>query len=177
MILIPLMILLLINIMNRDKLKAQLKIHEGYREKVYLDTTGNRTIGIGFNLERYDAPILVRSVGANYAQLIAGEQTLNSTQIEMLLDRTLDEAVGTAKQLVKNFDELDDVRQRVIVDMSFNMGPKVFRQFIKTRKAIANEEFDVAAERMLRSKWAGQVKGRAKNLAYMMKTGKDVYDL
>ena len=33
--------------MNYDKLLESVKKHEGYRNKVYLDTLGKRTVGVG----------------------------------------------------------------------------------------------------------------------------------
>jgi GH24 family phage-related lysozyme (muramidase) len=33
--------------MNMDRLLASVKKHEGYRNKVYLDTLGKRTVGVG----------------------------------------------------------------------------------------------------------------------------------
>ena len=33
--------------MNMEKLLASVKKHEGYRNKVYLDTLGKRTVGVG----------------------------------------------------------------------------------------------------------------------------------
>ena len=37
--------------MNIDRLISQLKVHEGVRNKVYLDTEGIETIGVGRNLK------------------------------------------------------------------------------------------------------------------------------
>ena len=37
--------------MNRDRLRAQLVLHEGSRLKPYRDTVGKLTIGIGRNLD------------------------------------------------------------------------------------------------------------------------------
>ena len=33
--------------MNMDRLLQSVKKHEGYRNKVYLDTLGKRTVGVG----------------------------------------------------------------------------------------------------------------------------------
>ena len=35
------------NKMNMDRLLESVKKHEGYRNKVYLDTLGKRTVGVG----------------------------------------------------------------------------------------------------------------------------------
>ena len=60
------------------------------------------------------------------------------------------------------------------MNMVFNLGQGGFMKFRNTIKHISNEEFDDAADGMLDSLWARQVKGRAVELAEMMRTGKSV---
>lgn len=168
--------LLLIN-MNVDKLKTQLKIHEGYRREVYMDTTGNRTVGIGFNLERMDAPAVLKMVGADYHEVVTGAYILSREQIEQILDIDIEEFEPYARDLISNYDELDEVRQRVVMDMIFNLGVRGFGKFVNTRKHIVAGNYDKAASNMMRSLWAKQVKGRARILSEMMRNGEDVYDL
>ena len=163
--------------MDLKKLTNQLKIHEGYKTKVYLDTTGHRTIGFGFNLERSDAEVLLRSVGANYQDVIDGKYEISREQAEKLLQHDLDRLEADAKKLVFVYDDLDDVRQRVILDMLFNLGTYGFSRFKNTIKHICNGNYEQASQNMLHSLWAKQTHGRAKNLARMMRSGEDVYDL
>ena len=61
-----------------DSLAERIMADEGYRQHIYLDTSGNRTFGYGFNLEvgitKPDAEYLLRShLGREYRQLIADE--------------------------------------------------------------------------------------------------------
>jgi lysozyme len=162
--------------MDLNKFIKQLKIHEGIRREVYHDTTGNRTIGVGFNLERMDAPDRLRSVGADYHKVVTKQSTLTDEQIEQLLALDITDAETQIYDLIPNYDQLNDVRQRVVLDMFFNLGKRGFREFINTRKFIVTGEYEKASHNMLRSKWAEQVKGRATKLASMMKTGEEVYD-
>jgi len=69
----------------------------------------------------------------------------------------------------------DSVRHDVFVDMVFNMGISRFSKFKKMLAAYEVDNYLEASRQMLDSKWARQVKGRAKRLAKMMKTG--VYDV
>ena len=41
--------------MDTEALKAQLRAHEGVRDRAYRDTRGILTVGVGFNLARPDA--------------------------------------------------------------------------------------------------------------------------
>jgi lysozyme len=69
--------------------------------------------------------------------------------------------------------KLDTVRQRVVLDMVFNLGVK---GLLAMRRFVAAVEFhfwETAAEEMLNSQWAEQHKRRARALAEMMRTGLD----
>lgn len=82
------------------------------------------------------------------------------------------------KELDRNLSwwkNLDEVRQRVLFDMCFNLGVTKLLAFKNTLEAIRTGRYDDAAAGMLNSLWAKQVKGRATRLANMMRTGKD-YD-
>ena len=65
-------------------------------------------------------------------------------------------------------EELDAVRQLVLVDMAFNMGVPRLCKFKKMWNAIHENKFDIAAKEMLDSRWANQVKSRSTKLANAM---------
>jgi lysozyme len=66
---------------------------------------------------------------------------------------------------------LDDVRQRVLLDMAFNLGLPGLLQFKRTLEAIRTGQYQQAATMMLDSLWARQVGQRAERLSRMMATG------
>ena len=67
--------------------------------------------------------------------------------------------------------ELDEVRQRVLVNMAFNLGVGGLLGFRSTLAAVKARRWADAARGMLASKWASQVGKRAERLAEMMRTG------
>lgn len=71
------------------------------------------------------------------------------------------------------FDHLDPIRQRVMVDMRFNLGPSRFRGFKNMLAAMDKGEYAKAAAEMLNSDWAKDVKSRAMRLVLMMSSGED----
>jgi len=75
------------------------------------------------------------------------------------------------------FTQLDDVRQRVLLDMAFNLGAQGLLQFRLTLDAVRTGRYQQAATMMLESQWAGQVGQRARRLSQMMATGKDPAEL
>lgn len=43
-----------------------IRVHEGTRKCVYTDSTGHKTIGVGFNLDQSGAKTAIEAVGANF---------------------------------------------------------------------------------------------------------------
>ena len=145
--------------------------HEGLRLQVYEDSLGIATIGIGRNLEDrgitpeelawMDIPnmAIVHTMGITEADAVYLAQ--NDVQI-------VEEELLRSHPCVEN---LDAVRQLVLVDMAFNMGVPRLGKFKKMWAAIHENNFEEAAKEMLDSRWANQVKSRATKLAHAMHTG------
>ena len=129
------------------------------------------TIGVGFNLHRADTRDLLNRVGADYQAVIEGKQKLDDPQIQILYAHTVQEAIITAGKIFDNFEMIDDVRQRVLVDLVFNMGEKTLREFQQTIAAVNNRDWGKAATHLSESLWYRQVKDRGKRLVAMLQDG------
>ena len=141
--------------MDRERLAAQLRLHEGVEHKPYKCTAGYLTIGVGRNIE---------------------ERGLSDDEIDYLLNNDVNIATD---ELVATFDwyaDLDPIRQRVVVDMVFNLGMPRFKQFQNMIAAIEAGDWMEASDEMMDSRWAQQVGLRASRLAEMMETGEDSSD-
>lgn len=138
--------------MNRQKLYAELRRDEGSRSFPYTDTVGKLTIGVGRNLT---------DVG------------LSDEEIDHLLDNDVARVESGLDRALPWWRTLDDVRQRVIANMAFNMGVFGLLTFKNTLEAIRVGDWSRAHAGMLASKWATQVGPRAKRLAEMMLTGSE----
>lgn len=130
------------------KLKRSLIKHEGIRKFPYLDSIGKITIGIGYNLSD-------RGLDDNW---INTQYSADVSYFFSLLS------------MFSWFNDLNEDRQIVLIDMCF-MGYKKLMQFTKMIDALKEKNYEKAAEEILDSKWAREVKGRAKELAEAMKTG------
>lgn len=137
--------------MDHGKLKQELMRDEGVRLHPYKDSVGKLTIGVGRNLD---------DVG------------LSPEEVNFLLDHDIDRAVSLARSfcIPRDFDALTDTRQRVLVNMAFNLGGKLWG-FKNFREALRVHDYVRAAREMLDSKWAVQVGVRASRLADMMAKG------
>ena len=132
-------------------LEQQIIAHEGMRLAPYMDTVGRLTIGVGRNLT---------DKGISYGEAI------------YLMRQDIDEAVAGLRLHLPWVHSLDAVRQRVLVDMAYNLGIVGLMRFVETLAHVERREYDKAAQEMLHSAWAQQVGSRATRLARMMQTGK-----
>ena len=131
------------------KLRAELTLDEGRRARIYVDTVGKVSGGIGRNLT--DKGFRDNEIDLMYQNDVA--------ETEVWLDRNL-----------PWWRSLDPVRQRVMMNMAFNMQGKLLT-FVNTLAAMKRGDYAAAADGMLASKWAGQVGARATRLADMMRSG------
>lgn len=141
---------------DRDAMVRQLRLHEGERLKPYRCTAGKLTIGVGRNLD---------------------DRGISSEESAMLLANDIGNEERELLRALPWVARLDEVRQRVLLDMSFNLGLVGLLAFKRTLAAIEAGEYQQAATMMLDSKWAKQVGQRAERLSRMMATGKTPREL
>lgn len=147
-----------------------IKRHEGCTNKVYIDTRGKPTIGIGFNLSKNGARKMIESVGADYDKILAGKQTLSEDQIKILFNNDMKSAVKSARSVVSNFDSLPQKAQAILIDMAFNLGTEGLSKFKNMRAALEVNNYNRAAYEMKDSDWYTQVGNRSKELIKMMQS-------
>jgi len=135
---------------SKKKLRDLLIGHESFEQFPYTDTTGHLTIGIGRNLT---------------------DRGVSTSEALAMLDNDIIYFVNRLNHYLTFFDSLDDIRKIVLVDMCFNLGVHGLLAFDRMLDAMKDGNFKLAAIEMLDSKWAGQVKGRADQLASMMRDG------
>ena len=131
-------------------LEDQLIDHEGLELKPYRCTAEKLTIGVGRNIED-------RGITEDEARYLL------KNDIKIVEDELLEK-----KPVVAG---LDAVRQRVLVDMGFNLGIPTLLKFQNMWAAIEEEDFETAADEAMDSRWAKQVGRRAERLCQAMATG------
>lgn len=152
------------------ELLDQLVLHEGLELLPYKDSLGIDTIGIGRNLEHrgLSEEELVH-IGKDISDIcewgITKEQAYYLAENDI---KIVEKEVCEAHPCVV---ELDEIRQRVIIDMAFNMGVPRLNKFKKMWKAIEEENYEESKIQMLDSRWANQVGNRAVRLSNAMETG------
>lgn len=101
-----------------DRIIAQLDLHEGRRAFPYADTVGKLTIGVGHNLT---------------------DNGLSDAAIDFILNEDIE---IHWKELIAKLpwvEQLDEVRQRVLLDMAFNLGVPGLLSFKNTLAAVSVE--------------------------------------
>ena len=135
-------------------IEEQLILHEGLRKKPYRCTAGKLTIGVGRNLD---------------------DKGISELEALYLLWNDMKDVMDALDRYAW-YRQLDPVRQKVMIDMAYNLGMAGLLKFRKMIAALELGDYQAAADQMLDSRWARQVKTRADRLAEMMRTGEDYVD-
>ncbi|SDR37797.1 lysozyme [Paraburkholderia fungorum] len=152
--------------MNLVLLEAELRRDEGVRYTPYLDTAKppKHTVGVGHNIDVSPLPT-------------DWTFPLSDAQVNQLLARDISTSVAKLNAALPWWQHLDDVRQRVVANMCFNMGignsatGTGLLGFKSALGAMQRGSYAIAAAAMKNSAWYGQVGARAQRLCQAMETG------
>jgi len=156
---------------DRKALEAELVRDEGEKLKVYRCTMGKRTIGVGRNLDDVGIrAVETARLGITLVRCLANGIT--RAESRALLAGDIDGCEADLDRKLPWWRGLDPVRQRVLLNMTFNMGIRTMLTFKNTLRFVEAGDYRRAAENMRASKWRAQVGERALRLVRMMETGK-----
>lgn len=143
-----------------DRLRTQITLEEADKKFAYDDATGappklvgKLTIGRGWNLTDRGIPQQVS---------------------DLLYEIAMSEVINELDAKLPWWTTLDEVRQRVLADMCYNLGIGGLLGFRKFLASTMHLKFVEAAAEGRGSAWFTQVKGRGVRLMKMMETGQDV---
>lgn len=137
----------------RTELVRQLKGDEGVIPHAYQDHLGFWTIGVGRLIDK-------RKGGG-----------LRPDEITYLLNNDIDDRINELTRRLSWFQNLDDARKGVLLNMSFQLGVDGLLGFTNTLKLVQEGKYENAAHAMLQSKWAKQTPERAERMAEQMRSG------
>ena len=142
--------------MNMDRLLESVKKHEGYRNKVYLDTLGKRTVGVGH--------LCVEDFWED-------DKEYEEKFLMTILEHDLQTAIKGAKELMEDHGcvDIDEQAEEILIEMVFQLGMTGVSKFKKMWKALAEKNYIGASYEMLDSRWSKQTPNRAKAMAKTMK--------
>lgn len=131
------------------ELKQWIKGHEGLFLKPYKDTVNKTTIGYGRNIE---------------------DNGISVKEADMMFENDFSQCLKDLSQYTWYTEQPTNI-QNALMDMCFNMGIHRLLTFKKMLAAIEAKDYTMAAIEALDSKWALQVKNRAKDVALVIKEG------
>ena len=134
--------------------KERIKEHEGFRDTVYLDSLGKRTVGYGHlcvedhweDGKKYDKEYL-----------------------DEIFDKDFQNAADQCEDLCNDYElELPETVTDVLIEMIFQLGIGNVMKFKKMIAALQEQDFETASLEMLDSRWATQTPSRAEKLSLIV---------
>jgi lysozyme len=135
---------------DQKTLADELIRDEGLKLTPYRCTAGKLTIGVGRNLD---------------------DRGLSRDEVMYLFKNDIAICEKDLDVLFPKWRNLSDARQRVLLNMAFNLGRERFAGFKKFWGNLALGDYKAAAQEMMSSAWSNQVGQRAVRLRDMMERG------
>lgn len=116
-----------------EKIKNYIKKIEGFRKDWYNDTSGVKTVGYGFT-------------GKDFQQRYPNGMTREQADAEF--EKTIRRFAGYVESLTPNFDKLSQNQKDALLSYVYNVGPGNFKNSSKLQAALANQDWQTAAQHM-----------------------------
>ena len=138
-----------------ESLKDRVRLHEGVRTSMYLDTLGKATIGIGHLIKPHERE--------RYAEGVE----ISMDEVEELFEMDLNRAAAGAESLIEECigHDLPPHIEEVILEMVYQLGTQGVRNFKNMWKAMRVKDWKKASEEMKDSRWHKQTTKRCESLA------------
>ena len=133
-----------------------LKRHECVKAFEYQCTADKTTIGVGRCIDE------------------DGGIGLSDDEIEYLLLIDIERCDEELENAYDWYRDLKKPRRDAMINLCFNLGLTRLRGFVKALEAMSREQFDVAADEFMDSRWATQVGNRANEITEMIRVGEYV---
>lgn len=134
-------------------LRRELRRDEALRLTAYLCSAGKLTIGYG------------------HTDDVRAADTCTPEQAARWLDQDIGIAAAGLDRALPWWRGLSDARQRVLINMCFNLGLPRLLGFKRMLYALQIGDYPGAAAEALNSRWAEQVGDRAARIADMIRRG------
>lgn len=135
-------------------MKADLVRDEGVRNTPYKDSLGNWTIGVGHLMSGIPSPGIIWT----------------PSQIDITLELDISHAYDRISNTMA-FGACDtDGRKRALVNMSFQLGNRLF-QFGNSLRMISEKNWQGAADHLRQSLWYSQTPERAERVIQFLEKG------
>lgn len=155
--------------LSLEEAKDFINPSEGRRAKVYRDSVGKRTIGVGFNLDQPGAARYLRDLGINYTAVKTGQRHLTDDEIDSLFEAKVADAMKAGPRVMKTFDDQPKEVQLAVTDLIYNLGPTGFAN-LDARDYLERFDYPRAANSLLNTAWRSQVGPRAEKVINLIRS-------
>lgn len=154
-----------------------LTFDEGLKYRAYKDTTGHKTVGVGFNMDSPSAKRLwIKSdIIESFNLVYNTNYPLSTNSIGSLLNTCIDDARFDLESIFEEYDSFPEGVKLALINMMFNMGKTTFIQFHDTINLIEDGKYDEVATHIMDTKWAMQVHKRANRVAALFRGDDSLY--
>jgi len=139
--------------MSLQTIKERIKKHEGFKDMIYEDHLGFKTIGYGHKV--VEDGILP---GIQYSK----------EELEKIFDKDFDYAVQSANEILD--PDIHSVARGVVIEMIFQLGKAGVLKFKNFLAALKFHQYSKAADEMLDSLWFKQTPKRCQELSTVMRS-------
>lgn len=153
--------------MNIDRLAEELIAEEGLRLEPYRCTEGFLTTGVGRNLDTNPLSADERAAIGHDGR----SKPITRAQALYLLDNDIMRVLRNLDIYLPWWDELDEVRQHVLIGLCFQIGHGGLLKFKKMLADLQAKDFNGAAFELMDSKYSLQTPARAARYANRLKSG------
>ena len=140
--------------MNIDVLRKEIEADEGCKYETYHCSEGHLTGGIGHLITEWDEDYYDKPIGTSIPEEKVNEWFASDIEV----------SINDCKDLFNNFDELPEDVQRVLANMSFQLGRPRLSRFRKMIAAVELQDYAEMANQMEDSRWFKQTQNRAQRL-------------
>ena len=138
-----------------EEVKERIKKHEGFVNKIYLDSLGKATIGYGHLITLND----------NFEEGVEYSKEL----LDEVFNRDFLIAKRDADELLQDISIVENAHG-IIIEMVFQLGKTGVSKFKKMFTALSVGDYNEAANQMLDSQWRKQTPKRCEELAEQMRS-------
>ncbi len=140
--------------MDIDKLREEITFDEGVKYETYHCSEGHLTGGIGHLITEWDEDYYDKPIGTSIPE----------EKVNEWFEKDIEVSINDCKDLFNNFDDLPEDVQRVLANMSFQLGRPRLSKFRKMIAAVELQDFAEMANQMEDSRWYKQTTNRAQRL-------------
>ena len=157
----------------QSALPPAIRANEGLRHTAYLDTTGNRTVGYGFNMDSGIARSAWKKarIPIPFDDVYNGNAAISDAHADALGRVSHETAVNDAMSLYPDLTDYSAPRKEALLDISYQLGKTRLKKFDRFNAAVRKGAWTDAVRHLKNSDYYIQVPERAKlNMRKLLRT-------